>query len=93
MNREVFIWTCFILTVACFTIAVFSVPRYYEFAMTITDIYIVSWLCFMGAAIYEVNRYAKLGVTGKVFWTLGLLFLSPVVGLIYLMSARKSLLK
>jgi hypothetical protein len=93
MKRDILIWFCFILSIACFGIMVLFGPADLEFAMAMMWIIYISWLSFIVTAIYEVNSYTSLGVTAKVSWTLGLIFLSPIVGLIYLMSARKALLR
>lgn len=93
MKREVFIWSCCILAITCFVIGAFSVARHPELALVTGRISLIAWSCFIVAAVYEINRYTNLGTTARVLWTLGLLFLSPIVGLLYLMSARKSLVK
>ena len=57
-------------------------------AETILIIGIITSLFFIAIAIYEVNTSHRIDRSEKVMWTIGLLLMSSITGLVYILSGR-----
>ena len=49
-------------------------------------------LVFVILAVWEVNTSARINRSEKLMWTLGLIFMGGIVGIVYLLSARKRII-
>jgi hypothetical protein len=49
----------------------------------------VSSLIFIVTALYEVNTSKRIESTEKVMWTIGLLLVSGIAGIVYILSGRR----
>lgn len=49
----------------------------------------ISWAIFVIASIYEVASSRTIGRSEKLLWTFGLILLSGVTGIVYLLVGRK----
>ena len=50
---------------------------------------LIVWLTFIVTAIYEVRTSNRINNTQKTMWTIALILLCGVAGLIYLLSGRR----
>ena len=59
------------------------------FADLLLELSFACYLVFAVLALFEVYQSNKIETTEKIMWTIGLLFLGSVVGILYLVAGRK----
>ena len=59
------------------------------FADLLLELSFAFYLVFAVLALFEVYQSNKIETTEKIMWTIGLLFLGSVVGILYLVAGRK----
>ena len=59
------------------------------FADLLLELSFAFYLVFAVLALYEVYQSNKIETTEKIMWTIGLLFLGSIVGILYLVAGRK----
>ena len=59
------------------------------FADLLLELSFAFYLVFAVLALFEVYQSYKIETTEKIMWTIGLLFLGSVVGILYLVAGRK----
>jgi len=52
----------------------------------------VAILVYMVVALYEVFRSTRINKSEKIMWTICIILLSPIAGLVYMLSGRKRII-
>ena len=92
-TKEIIIKTSFFIYLFAAIIATFF--RIYDLAGGIVIIYIWGLLdiIFIIISISEIVNIKKITITEKNMWITGLITITPIAGLIYILSARKRIMK
>ncbi len=61
-------------------------------AELLLQISIACYLVFAALALYEVYKSNRIETIEKIMWTIGILFLGSIVGIIYLLVGRKRII-
>ena len=89
MKRDHILKLSFFISVVGILIgAVFKI-MHFPYAELLLEISIVSYLIFAALALYEIYQSNKIETLEKVMWTIGLLFLGSIIGILYLVTGRK----
>ena len=59
------------------------------FADLLLQISFVLYLVFAVLALYEIFQSNKIEIVEKIMWTIGILFLGSIIGILYLLFGRK----
>ena len=89
MKRDVIIKISFFISVVGILIGSVLKIMHSPFAEFLLPISIVFYLVFAVLALYEIYQSPKIDTIEKIMWTVGLLFLGSIVGIIYLVAGRK----
>jgi small-conductance mechanosensitive channel len=52
---------------------------------------VATYVVFIACAIYEIQNAGTFSKSEKIMWTIALLFMSNIAGLIYVLTARKQI--
>jgi heme/copper-type cytochrome/quinol oxidase subunit 4 len=89
-NRNILIKVSFILSI-CLSAIGFWLSLHHE---TGADIYLIIGLIFhltfLAIALFEIFSSSRISTSEKIIWTIGLVILSSIGGLIYLLVLRKN---
>jgi hypothetical protein len=88
-DRDIFIKTIFIVSIILSFIGFFMSFNNRDGADILIITGLISTLIFLGIAIYEILNSSLLSKSEKIMWTIGIIVLSSVGGLIYLLFLRK----
>jgi hypothetical protein len=90
-NRDILIKTSFILSFCLSCIGFWLTFHHGKGA----DIYLILGLtfhlAFLSIALYEIFRSSRISKTEKIIWTICLVLLGSIGGLIYLLLLRKNI--
>ena len=78
----------FISVIGILTGAVLKI-MHSNFAELFLQISIGFYLVFAALVIYEIYQSCNIETVEKIMWTIGILFLGSIVGLLYLVTGRK----
>jgi hypothetical protein len=53
---------------------------------------LVATLVYMVIVLYEVFRSTRINKSEKIMWTICIILLSPITGLVYILSGRKRII-
>ena len=89
MKREHVLNISFLISVFGILIGIVLKIMHSPFADLLLELSFAFYLVFAVLALYEVYQSNKIETTEKIMWTIGLLFLGSVVGILYLVAGRK----
>ncbi len=53
----------------------------------------IGLIVFVGLSVYEIMQSKKIEMLEKMMWVIGLLFISIIIGFVYVISARKRIVE
>ena len=92
MKRDSVIKISFLISVVGILIGSVLKIMHSSFAEFLLPISIVFYIVFAVLALYEIYRSPNIETTEKIMWTIGLLFLGSIVGIVYLVAGRKRII-
>ena len=89
MKRDYILKISFLISVFGILIGAVLKIIHSPFADLLLELSFAFYLVFAVLALYEVYQSNKIETIEKIMWTIGLLFLGSVVGILYLVAGRK----
>lgn len=86
---KVSFYVSFIITI----IGTFFKLYHWDEASSIMAIGLLTSIYFIVISIFEVANSDKISRNEKSMWVFGLIFITPLAGFIYILSARKRIIK
>ena len=74
---------CITIMGACFKI------MHMQGADVLLIIGLISSVVFIATALYEINTSANIDAREKLMWTIGLMFMTGIAGIFYMVSRRR----
>lgn len=93
MNTNTFIRQSYSLSILMTIIGAILKINHHTLATPVMAIGLILLAIFIIAAIYEVMNSSKIGGNEKFMWIIGFLFFGSISGFVYLVSARKRIIK
>lgn len=89
MSKEQILKVSFFIWFVCMLIGAWLKIIHHSYGGFLLNVSIVCYLIFACLVIYEVLQSHRIEKTEKIMWTIGILFLGSIVGIIYLLVGRK----
>ena len=89
INRDFLIKTCFFSNIVLAGIGFSIFPEHKTGADIFLVFALIFILGFLSIAIYEIVNSSKLSKTEKILWPIGIILLSSIGQIIYLVSRKK----
>lgn len=93
MNTNAFIRQSYSLSILMTIVGAILKINHHTLATPVMAIGLILLLVFIIAAIYEVMNSSKIGGNEKFMWIFGFLFFGSISGFVYMVSARKRIIK
>ena len=89
MNKEQILKISFFIWFVGMLIAAVLKIMHYSYGEFLLNVSMAFYLVFTCMVIYEVLKSDKIERSEKIMWTIGMLFLGAIAGILYLLVARK----
>lgn len=89
MNKGQILKVSFFIWFVCMIIGAALKIMHYSYGGFLLNVSIACYFIFAALAIYEVLQSDRIEKTEKIMWTIGILFLGSIIGIIYLLFGRK----
>ena len=90
-NRDILIKTSFILSICLSGIGFWLSIHHGKGSDIYLILGLIFHLTFLATVLYEIFSSSRISNTEKITWTIGLVLLSSIGGLIYLLLLRKNI--
>jgi hypothetical protein len=92
MVKELILRASFMLASIAIAIGAWFKMLHYPNADIVLTAGVLAIVVFTVLALYEIHSSNNVNASEKIIWTIGFIFMNWIVGLIYLLVGRKSIL-
>lgn len=91
-GRDTVIYVSFAIGFSFLLISAIFRISHWQGAQTLFTGGLVATIVYMVVALYEVFRSTRINKPEKIMWTICIILLSPIAGLVYMLSGRKRII-